>query len=70
MRISVIANALVAAFVGFGGTLALIVAAANALGATQAETASWVSAISLAVVVETAWLSWRMRMPVASITRP
>ncbi len=64
MRISVIANALVAAFVGFGGTLALIVAAANALGATQAETASWVSAISLAVAVETAWLSWRMRMPV------
>jgi benzoate membrane transport protein len=64
MRISIIANALVAAFVGFGGTLALIVAAANALGATQAETASWVSAISLAVAVETVWLSWRMRMPV------
>lgn len=64
MRISVIANASVAAFVGFGGTLALVVAAANALGATQAETASWVSAICLAVAVETGVLSWRMRMPV------
>lgn len=64
MRPSVIANALVASLVGFGGTLALIVAAAQALNATQAQTASWVSAICLAVAVETAFLSWRTRMPV------
>ncbi|MBX8828624.1 benzoate transporter, partial [Ochrobactrum sp. SFR4] len=32
MRVSVIASAAVAAFVGFGGTLALIIAAATALG--------------------------------------
>lgn len=64
MRFSVIASAAVAAFVGFGGTLALIIAAATALGATQAETASWVTAISLALAVSSAYLSWRYRIPV------
>ena len=46
MRFSVFASSAVAAIVGFGGTLALIIAAAQVLGATQAETASWVTAIS------------------------
>ncbi|GAB1580293.1 benzoate/H(+) symporter BenE family transporter [Phyllobacterium phragmitis] len=64
MRLSVIASASVAAFVGFGGTLALIIAAAQALEATQAETASWVTAICLAMAVSSTWLSWRYRMPV------
>jgi benzoate membrane transport protein len=64
MRVSVIASAAVAAFVGFGGTLALIIAAATALGATQAETASWVTAISLALAVSSGYLSWRYRIPI------
>ena len=64
MRASIPASALVAAIVGFGGTLALIIAAADAVGATQAQTASWVTAICLAMTVETLWLSWRFRMPV------
>jgi benzoate membrane transport protein len=64
MRFSVIASAVVAAVVGFGGTLALIIAAAQALGATQAETASWVTAICLAMFVATGYLSWRYRMPI------
>lgn len=64
MRVSVIASAAVAAFVGFGGTLALIIAAATALGATQAETASWVTAISLALAVSSGFLSWRYRIPI------
>ncbi|MBL8580934.1 MAG: benzoate/H(+) symporter BenE family transporter [Rhizobiaceae bacterium] len=64
MRISIPSSAFVAAVVGFGGTLALIIAAANAVGASQAETASWVTAICLAMAVETLWLSWRTRMPV------
>ena len=55
-----------AAVVGFGGTLALIIAAADAVGATEAETASWVTAICLAMAVETAFLSWRYRMPVVT----
>lgn len=64
MRASIPVSAFVAAIVGFGGTLALIIAAANAVGATQAETASWVTAICLAMALETAWLSWRTKMPV------
>ncbi|UXN65379.1 benzoate/H(+) symporter BenE family transporter [Phyllobacterium sp. A18/5-2] len=66
MRFSVIASAVVAAVVGFGGTLALIIAAAQALGATQAETASWVTAICLAMFIATGYLSWRYKMPIIS----
>lgn len=64
MHASIPVSAFVAAIVGFGGTLALIIAAADAVGATQAQTASWVTAICLAMAVETAWLSWRTKMPV------
>ena len=64
MRASIPVSAFVAAIVGFGGTLALIIAAADAVGATRLETASWVTAICLAMAFETAWLSWRTRMPV------
>jgi benzoate membrane transport protein len=64
MRLSIPVSAFVAAIVGFGGTLAIIIAAAAAVGATQIQTASWVTAICLAMATETAWLSWRTRMPV------
>jgi len=64
MRASIPTSAFVAAIVGFGGTLAIIIAAAAAVGATQVETASWVTAICIAMAVETGWLSWRTKMPV------
>src|SRR5215218_252873 len=64
MRLSIPVSAFVAAIVGLGGTLALIIAAAKAVGATPDQTASWVTAICLAQALETAWLSWRTRMPV------
>jgi benzoate membrane transport protein len=64
MRFSVIASSAVAAIVGFGGTLALIIAAAQVLGATQAQTASWVTAICLSIASSSAWLSTRYRMPI------
>ncbi|MFC3723862.1 benzoate/H(+) symporter BenE family transporter [Neoaquamicrobium sediminum] len=66
MRTSVPASAFVAAIVGFGGTLALIIAAASAVGATREQTTSWVAAVCLAMAFETAWLSWRYRMPVVT----
>lgn len=66
MRLSIPASALVAAVVGFGGTLALIIAAADALGATRDQTASWVTAACLAMAASTAWLSWRTKMPVVT----
>jgi benzoate membrane transport protein len=64
MRLSIPVSAFVAAIVGFGGTLALIIAAADAVGASREQTASWVTAICLAMAFETAWLSWRTKMPV------
>ncbi|MER8477319.1 benzoate/H(+) symporter BenE family transporter [Mesorhizobium sp. M1163] len=64
MRISIPVSAFVAAIVGFGGTLAIVIAAAKAVGATQVETASWVTALCLAMAIESLWLSWRTKMPV------
>jgi benzoate membrane transport protein len=64
MRVSIPVSAFVAAIVGFGGTLALIIAAADAVGASREQTASWVTTICLAMAIETAWLSWRTKMPV------
>ncbi|RWO47884.1 MAG: benzoate transporter BenE [Mesorhizobium sp.] len=64
MRLSIPISAFVAAIVGFGGTLAIVIAAATAVGATQIETASWVTTICLAMAIESLWLSWRTKMPV------
>lgn len=66
MHLSVPASAFVAAIVGFGGTLVLVIAAADAVGASRGQIASWVTAMCLAMVLETAWLSWRYRMPVVT----
>ncbi|WP_137928967.1 benzoate/H(+) symporter BenE family transporter [Mesorhizobium comanense] len=64
MRLSISISAFVAAIVGFGGTLAIVIAAAHAVGATQVQTASWVTTICLAMAIESLWLSWRTKMPV------
>lgn len=64
MRLSVIVSAFVAALVGFGGTLALILAAASAVGASPAEASSWVCALCLSVAATSAFLSVRYRMPI------
>jgi len=64
MRISLLSSALVAALVGYGSTIALILSAAAALQATPAQTASWVFAICIAKAVGSAWLSFQTRVPV------
>ncbi|MCB1385814.1 MAG: benzoate/H(+) symporter BenE family transporter [Nitratireductor sp.] len=64
MRFSIFSSAIVAAVVGFGSTLALIIAAAIALDATPEQTGSWVTAICIAKVFETLILSWRHRIPI------
>lgn len=63
MRLSMISAALVAALVGFGSTIALVLAAAAALGATPAQTGSWVTAICLTKALGSAFLSTRARIP-------
>ena len=64
MRLSVAVSAVVAALVGFGGTLAIVVAAARAVGAGPAQTSSWVAALCLAMAATSTFLSVRHRMPV------
>ena len=59
-----ISAALVAALIGFGSTIALVLAAAAAVGATPAQTTSWIFAICLAKAAGSAWLSWSQKMPV------
>ncbi|PZQ96848.1 MAG: benzoate transporter [Cereibacter sphaeroides] len=64
MRLSLVSAALVAALVGFGSTIALVLAAAAAVGASPAQTASWVLAVCLAKAVGSAFLGWYSRVPV------
>lgn len=64
MRTSMLSAALVAALVGYGSTIALVLSAAAALGATAAQTASWVFAICIAKALGSAYLSYAHRIPV------
>ena len=66
MRFSIIASALVATLVGFGGTLAIIVEATRHLGATPAQTSSWVAALCLGMAASSCYLSLRYRMPIVT----
>ena len=59
-----ISAALVASLVGYGSTIALVLAAAAALGATPGQTASWVLAICVAKGLGSALLSAWSRLPV------
>lgn len=64
MRPSLISAALVAALVGYGSTIALVLAAAAALGASPEQTASWVLALCLTKAAGSALLSTWTRVPV------
>ncbi len=64
MRPSMIFAAMVAALVGYGSTIALVLSAAAAVGASPSQTASWVLAVSLAKAAGSAFLSWRHKIPV------
>ena len=66
MRASVVISAVVAVLVGFGGSVAIILAAAKAVDASAAETSSWVSALCFAIAAITGILSIRHRMPIVA----
>jgi benzoate membrane transport protein len=59
-----VSAAIVAALVGYGSTIALVLSAAVAVGANAAQAASWVLAICLAKAVGSAGLGWYSRVPV------
>ena len=56
--------ALVATVAGVGGTLPVVLAAAAAVGATEAQASSWVSGLGLATALSALLLSVRYRMPI------
>ena len=64
MRASQLSAALVASLIGYGSTIALVLSAAAAVGATAEQAASWVFAICLAKAAGSGWLSVRYRMPI------
>lgn len=57
-------SAAVATVIGFGGTVALIVQAGQAFGASPGQIVSMVTALCLGIGLPGALLSWRVRMPV------
>lgn len=64
MRLSMFSAALVAALVGYGSSIAILLAAAQAVGATPAQTASWVAAVCFAKAIGSGLLSTWTRVPV------
>ena len=64
MTASMVSAALVAALVGYGSTIALVLSAAVAVGASPAQTASWLLAVCLAKAAGSAFLGWYARVPV------
>jgi benzoate membrane transport protein len=64
MRLSIVTSAVVAALVGFGSTVAILIAAAAAVGASPEQTTSWVAAVCLGKAAACLYLSIRYRMPI------
>jgi benzoate membrane transport protein len=64
MPLAPLVAAVTAALVGCGGSIAIVLASAESLHATPAETASWISGLCLAIAVSTAVLSVRHRLPI------
>ena len=64
MSLAPLVAAVTAAIVGCGGSIAIVLAAAESLRATPAETASWITAVCLAIAISTAILSVRHRLPI------
>ena len=61
---SIVFSALVAAFVGFAASVAVVISATQAVGATPAQTVSWIAGLAIAQAVAGIALSWRYRMPI------
>ncbi len=66
MRSSVVISALVAVLAGFGSSVAIILSAATAVGASPEQTSSWIAALCIAMMATTAILSIRHRMPIVT----
>ena len=66
MKLSIFSSALTAVLVGFGGSVAIVLAAAQAVGATDVQTSSWVAALCLAMAGTSSLLGLMHRMPMVT----
>ncbi|WP_395700598.1 benzoate/H(+) symporter BenE family transporter [Aquabacterium sp.] len=64
LSLSAVVAGFVAVLVGYTSAVAIVFQAAQALGATPAQTASWMWALGLAMGLSTLALSWAYRQPV------
>ncbi len=66
MRASLVSSAVAGVVVGVGSSMAIVIAAAQAVGADPAQIVSWVSAICLGTGVSSVVLSYWHRIPMIS----
>jgi len=66
MRASHLTSSFVAVIVGFGGSVFIVLAGADGVGATAAQKASWVTALCFSMFATSAGLSWLHRKPVVT----
>ena len=66
MRASLMLSAVVAVIVGFGGSVAIVLAAAEAVAATPLQAGSWVAALCVSMAVTTGVLSIVHRLPIVT----
>ena len=64
MSVSAVVAGFVAVLVGYTSSVAIVFQAAQALGASPAQTASWMWALGLAMGLSCITLSWHWRLPV------
>ena len=60
----IISSAATAVVVGFASTILLIMQAAQAVGATPSQQASWAAVICFGMAATTLYLSWAHKMPI------
>ena len=61
---SLTATSAAAVIVGFASTILLIIQAAQAVGASPQQQASWAASLCFAMAITTAILCWRFKMPI------
>jgi benzoate membrane transport protein len=61
---SLTSSALTAVVVGFASTILVIMQAAQAVGATPAQQASWAAALCFGMAITSFYLSWAHKMPI------
>lgn len=62
--LGIVSSTATAVVVGFASTILLIMEAADAVGATPSQQASWAAALCIGMAVSSFILSWRTRMPI------